>query len=102
MLHDVHVDRLKIDQRFVSGIATSPRQQQIVSGIVALARGLQVELVAEGVEAESDWTMLGMLGCDVAQGYLVGRPVPIAELHATLALDQAAMWSALNMDRTRP
>jgi EAL domain-containing protein (putative c-di-GMP-specific phosphodiesterase class I) len=100
MLHDVHVDRLKIDQRFISGIATSPRQQQIVSGIVALARGLQVELIAEGVESETDWSMLGVLGCDVAQGYLVGRPVTIDELRHTLSMNDLSGWSSLEMHRS--
>lgn len=99
MLQDVHVDRLKIDQRFVSGIATSPRQQHIVSGIVALARGLRIESIAEGVEDEADWAMLGALGCDVAQGYLIGRPVSIGDLRASLSLDVAPAWPVLDMDR---
>lgn len=99
MLHDLHVDRLKIDRRFVSGIATSPRQQHIVAGIIALANGLQVETVAEGVESEADWSMLRTLGCAVAQGYLVGRPVSIDELRSSLADASDRAWWTLRLDR---
>lgn len=100
MLHDLHVDRLKIDKRFVSGIATSPRQQHIVGGILALARGLRIEAVAEGVETEADWAMSGTLGCDSAQGYLVGRPVSIDELHSLLSL-QDDNWTSIGTHRAR-
>jgi diguanylate cyclase (GGDEF)-like protein len=89
MLQDLHVDRLKIDSRFIRGIATSPRQQHIVRGIVALADGFGIETVAEGVEMDADWRMLSTLGCDFAQGYLVGRPVAAGQLSSSLRMDRA-------------
>ena len=78
MLRDLTVDRLKIDASFVDGIAHSQRQQHLVKAIVALAKGLGIETVAEGVETEESWITLANLGCDVAQGYLICRPVPLA------------------------
>lgn len=101
MLHELHVDRLKIDKRFISGIATSPRQQHIVGGMLALATGLRIEVVAEGVEIEADWAMLGTLGCQVAQGYLVGRPVSIDALQTSLSLHLHDNWWSLPMDRSQ-
>jgi diguanylate cyclase (GGDEF)-like protein len=80
MLRDFTVDRLKIDASFVDGIAHSQRQQHLVKAIVTLAKGLGIETVAEGVETEEAWITLANLGCDVAQGYLICRPVPLPGL----------------------
>jgi diguanylate cyclase len=80
MLRDLPVDRLKIDGSFVDGIAHSQRQQHMVRAIVGLAKGLGVDIVAEGVETEESWLTLAELGCDVAQGYLICRPSPLPQL----------------------
>ncbi len=80
MLRDITVDRLKIDASFVQGIAESQRQQHLVRAIVSLANGLGIETVAEGIETEETWMTLAKLGCDVAQGYLLCRPMPLPEL----------------------
>ncbi len=89
MLRDFTVDRLKIDASFVDGIAHSQRQQHLVRAIVALARGLGIETVAEGVETEESWITLADLGCDVAQGYLICRPVPLPDLVEWLDIRQS-------------
>jgi diguanylate cyclase (GGDEF)-like protein len=89
MLRDFTVDRLKIDASFVGGIAHNQRQQHIVGAIVALAKGLGIETVAEGVETEESWITLSNLGCDVAQGYLICRPVPLPELVEWLDIRQS-------------
>jgi diguanylate cyclase (GGDEF)-like protein len=89
MLRDFTVDRLKIDASFVDGIAHSQRQQHLVRAIVALAKGLGIETVAEGVETEESWITLNNLGCDIAQGYLICRPVPLAELVDWLDIRQS-------------
>ncbi|MEP7201439.1 MAG: bifunctional diguanylate cyclase/phosphodiesterase [Ilumatobacteraceae bacterium] len=89
MLRDFTVDRLKIDASFVEGIAQSERQQHLVKAIVSLANGLGIETVAEGVETEEAWIMLANLGCDVAQGYLICRPVPLIELVEWLDIRQS-------------
>jgi EAL domain-containing protein (putative c-di-GMP-specific phosphodiesterase class I) len=89
MLRDFTVDRLKIDASFVTGIAHSERQQHLVKAIVDLAKGLGIETVAEGVETEEAWMTLANLGCDVAQGHLVCRAVPLLELVEWLDIRQS-------------
>ncbi|MEO8267698.1 MAG: bifunctional diguanylate cyclase/phosphodiesterase, partial [Ilumatobacteraceae bacterium] len=89
MLRDFTVDRLKIDASFVDGIAHSQRQQHLVKAIVALAKGLGIETVAEGVETEESWITLANLGCDIAQGYLICRPVPLPDLVEWLDIRQS-------------
>ena len=89
MLRDFTVDRLKIDASFVTGIAHSERQQHLVKAIVDLAKGLGIETVAEGVETEEGWITLANLGCDVAQGHLVCRAVPLLELVEWLDIRQS-------------
>jgi len=89
MLRDLSVDRLKIDAGFVRGIVHSERQQHLVKTIVSLAKGLAIETVAEGVETEESWITLANLGCDVAQGYLICRPVPLPELVEWLDIRQS-------------
>ena len=90
MLRDVEVDRLKIDASFVKGICHSQRRRHLVGAIVSLAKGLGIETVAEGVETEETWMTLADLGCDVAQGYFICRPVPLAELVEWLEVRQSA------------
>jgi diguanylate cyclase len=80
LLRDLHVDRLKIDRTFIEGLPSSERQQHIVKSIVVLAKGLGLATVAEGVEDEATWKLLAELGCDVAQGFLIARPMPITDL----------------------
>ena len=80
MLRELTVDRLKIDSTFVKGIANSPRQQHLVKAMVGLAKGLGIETVAKGVESEESWDILAELGCDVAQGFLISRPLPMPDL----------------------
>jgi EAL domain-containing protein (putative c-di-GMP-specific phosphodiesterase class I) len=89
MLRDFTVDRLKIDASFVDGIAQSHRQQHLVRAIVGLAKGLGIETVAEGVETEESWITLANLGCDVAQGFLICRPLPLPELVEWLDIRQS-------------
>lgn len=67
-------DALKIDQRFVGGLAENPDDGTIVRAIVALAHGLGRTVVAEGVETEEQLIMLRELGCDLAQGFYIGAP----------------------------
>ena len=70
------VDRLKIDQSFVRGIRDGSEDAIIVRAIINLAHNLGMEVVAEGIESAAQFELLYQQGCDVAQGYLFGRPVP--------------------------
>jgi diguanylate cyclase (GGDEF)-like protein len=76
----VPVDVVKIDRSFVSAIDTDHRSAALVSGIVTLARGLQLASVAEGIETEEQLAAVRRLGCDYGQGYLLGRPQPAEDV----------------------
>jgi EAL domain-containing protein (putative c-di-GMP-specific phosphodiesterase class I) len=75
---------LKIDQGFVTGASTQPRKRAVVEASLDLARKLNLDTVAEGVETTDDWQMLAALGCSAAQGFLVSPAVPGEELVATI------------------
>jgi EAL domain-containing protein (putative c-di-GMP-specific phosphodiesterase class I) len=66
---------LKIDRSIVTTMCDRPRDEQIVRAVVALAKGLQLRVVAEGVETERAMTALRLLGCDEAQGYYISKPL---------------------------
>jgi diguanylate cyclase len=73
------VNRIKIDKSFIFGIETSEEQQQLTGSMIAMARALGIETLAEGVETEVAQAMVRSLGCDHCQGYLVARPMAPAD-----------------------
>ncbi len=83
-LRSFRVARLKIDRRFVGGVTTNPDDATIVRAIVGLARALAVEVVAEGVETAAQRAFLLAAGCQFAQGYYFGKPMPAAAATALL------------------
>ncbi|WP_156970652.1 EAL domain-containing protein [Andreprevotia chitinilytica] len=78
------VDRLKIDQSFVRGLATGPEEQAISAAVIGLAHALGLRALAEGVETESQLRLLSMLGCDEFQGFCFSHPVAEADAIALL------------------
>ncbi|HEU4992620.1 MAG TPA: EAL domain-containing response regulator [Luteimonas sp.] len=84
-LSQIPFTELKIDQDFVSGANGEPRKRAVIEASLDLARKLQLEVVAEGVETVEDWQMLAEMGCGVAQGFLIAGPVPGEELGAAVA-----------------
>ncbi len=78
------VDELKIDKSFVQGMEEDENDAVIVRSTIDLGRNLGLRVVAEGVETAEAWRQLAALGCDVAQGYYLSRPVPANELAAWL------------------
>ena len=88
-LSQVPFTELKIDQGFVFGAHAQSRKRAVVEASLDLARKLQLETVAEGVETVEDWQMLAELGCGIAQGYLVGQPVAAEDL-----ADAVRRWRA--------
>jgi diguanylate cyclase (GGDEF)-like protein/PAS domain S-box-containing protein len=79
------VGAFKIDRSFVARMTGGPDQLAIVSTIISLGRALNLKVVAEGVETDEQANLLRLLRCDEAQGYLLGRPLPAAEIRALLA-----------------
>lgn len=79
-LHRVPFTELKIDQSFVGKISTDDEARAIVKTCIMLGHELDMKIVAEGVEDEATLEQLRIMGCDVAQGYFISRPVPVNEL----------------------
>jgi EAL domain-containing protein (putative c-di-GMP-specific phosphodiesterase class I) len=78
------IEALKIDRSFVSQIMSSEHDRIIVQSTIELARNLDLEVIAEGVEDEQTLQALSALGCHLAQGYHIGRPGPATDLDAAL------------------
>ena len=78
------IDEIKIDRSFITSMSSSKDDAIIVRSTIELGRNLGLKVVAEGVEDARTWTRLRDLGCDIAQGYHVSRPVPPDELTAWL------------------
>ena len=74
------VDELKVDRSFVGQMADSSSDAVIVRSTIDLGHNLGLRVVAEGVESQEAWQSLEALGCDTAQGYYLGRPMPAADL----------------------
>ena len=79
------LDKLKIDQTFVRNITTEPRSAAIAQATIALAHGLSLVVIAEGVETEAQLAFLKAIGCDEVQGYLFSRPVPADEMASLMS-----------------
>jgi EAL domain-containing protein (putative c-di-GMP-specific phosphodiesterase class I) len=71
---------LKIDRSFVANAATQRSARVILESSLEMARKLNISSVAEGVETQQDWDLLGQLGCELAQGYFIARPMPAQKL----------------------
>jgi diguanylate cyclase (GGDEF)-like protein len=88
---------LKVDRTFVARMHDGGGHAAIVRSTVDLGHNLGLQVVAEGVERPEDWDALRALGCDVAQGYGIARPMP-----ASAMLAWAARWRAAAPERRRP
>lgn len=78
------IDHLKIDRSFISDLPNDSRDVAITKTIVELGHALGFKIIAEGVETEAQHSFLKQTGCDQAQGYLYGRPMPAADYEAWL------------------
>ena len=83
-LHSFAFDKIKIDRTFVSDLEHNRHSVAIVRAVIGLGHSLNVPIVAEGVESEHQRAFLMNEGCDQVQGYLTGRPLPIANYHELL------------------
>jgi diguanylate cyclase (GGDEF)-like protein/PAS domain S-box-containing protein len=79
------VDALKIDRSFVRDLVTDTSDLAIVSAIIAIARHLQIQVIAEGIEGYQQAEILQRLGCTVGQGFLFARPMPAEQCLELLA-----------------
>ncbi|HLX10255.1 MAG TPA: EAL domain-containing protein [Thermoanaerobaculia bacterium] len=83
-LKQLPIDCLKIDRDFVRDIDGGPAGQAIVKAIIELGHGLDLTVIAEGVETEAQFQFLAAQGCDEYQGYLASRPLPAEEIEQQL------------------
>ena len=79
-LANLPVKLLKVDKSFVTGMVDKAEQRQLVKSIINLAHSMGLEVVAEGVECPQELELLRQFACDRAQGYLISRALPLAEL----------------------
>ena len=77
-------DKIKVDRSFVKDIETNNNSSAIVRAVITLAKSLNLPVLAEGVETEAQRLILSQEGCEQIQGYLIGKPLPIANYESTL------------------
>ncbi len=80
-LHKFTIDDLKIDRSFVMQLHDGRKSLDIVRAIVALAKSFKLNIIAEGIEREEDIVALTSLDCDMGQGYLFSKPIPVEEAY---------------------
>jgi diguanylate cyclase (GGDEF)-like protein len=98
-LRQLPVDEIKLDHSFVSRIEHDQQDRAIVRSVIGLAHDLGMTVVAEGVETRACWDWLAAHGCDEAQGYLMGRPMPVEDLEASLGTRPATARLAARTTR---
>ncbi|MEV4638319.1 EAL domain-containing protein [Actinoplanes sp. NPDC049548] len=84
-LRQLPVQEVKIDDSFVQGMATDSGDLAIVRAVIGLSREFGLTVVAEGVESELTLDLLAELGCEIGQGYLFSRPLPVERLNTWLS-----------------
>ena len=92
-LRTLPVSMLKIDRLFIRDITTDPEAYHFLCGLVALARGMQLTVLAEGVETADQLDLVTQAGCELVQGYFLARPMPASEFIDWLAAHDAALPS---------
>lgn len=90
-------DLLKIDQSFVRDMLTNPDDLAIVEGVIGLTKAFERKVIAEGVETPEHGMVLLQLGCDLAQGYGIARPMPAGDFPAwTTDFKAHDLWNAVS------
>lgn len=79
-LAQLPVQTIKIDQAFVAQLSDPDANTKVVEAIIALGKAMELEVVAEGVETEQQYAIIRRLGCNLAQGYFIARPMPANQL----------------------
>ena len=84
-LKQLPANELKIDRMFISGLTDSHRDPLLVRSSIDLAHALEMQVTAEGVDDAMSLSLLRLMGCDLLQGYLISRPIPLIDLIPFLA-----------------
>jgi len=96
-LRDLPFDELKIDRGFVHGASSNSTVRAICSASLRMAQQLGLQVVAEGIEQAQDWVLLRDLGCDLGQGYLIARPMPVTDLDQWVTNWEAQLGTATGL-----
>ena len=102
VLQRFKVDKIKIDCSFVAALGSGRDADTLIDAIIQLGRALDLSVVAEGVENESQWSHLVDAGCHLFQGYLLGRPEPAPEPAPKQLVDKGAEVTPVAQSRRRP
>lgn len=86
-LHQFPLDVIKIDRSFIEDIRGNPQDGAIARAVIAMAHSMNLQLIAEGVETETQFEFLKQHGCEMIQGYLISVPLNAAEFTALLQTD---------------
>jgi len=103
-IQNLPVNELKIDRCFISALNSSQRDPLLVRSTIDLAHALEMEVTAEGVDTPEALALLQVMGCDLIQGYLLSKPIPLVDLHAFAARNHengGATERSAGMDRLR-
>ena len=92
-LQSLPFDELKVDMSFVRSMVESRQNRKITAAVISLGLSLGLQTVAEGVEEQSQANLLAWQGCTFGQGYLYGRPIPAAELLASLSQSHPGVFA---------
>jgi diguanylate cyclase len=95
-LQNLPVDELKIDKSFVMNMTENSDDKKIVKSVIDLAHNFDLTVVAEGIEDAASFDLLNAMGCDLAQGFFLGKPMPFDEL---LAWNAVSPWGTPGTDR---
>ena len=95
-------DKIKIDRAFVMNLGRNPQSAAIVRAVIGLGHGLEMSIVAEGVETQEQLGFLAEEGCDAVQGYFIGKPLPIDQYDALVGRVCLRQPATLPNRRARP
>jgi diguanylate cyclase (GGDEF)-like protein len=93
ILQDVPIDILKLDQLFTSQIGLSNKAETIVRNIVNMARGIELRVIAEGIETKAQATFFKSVGCEHLQGYYFSKPLPEKDFRLLLGDNEIKLYS---------
>jgi len=99
-LHRFPIDLLKVDRSFVSAMEDNSENGEIVRTVIALAKALNLKVVAEGIESIHQFHQLRILGCEFGQGYLFSKPLPVAEIEKLL--QERSRWTNILPSHSTP